>query len=189
MIFAAYFILRGRYTHIEAMSNAARKLRNKKSVYSDKIRNEMIKASLPTMPPVHNKLFNIVLNLGIVNKNWFNGLITPIFKSGVRNDPSNYRGIFVSSCLGKLFFSVLNQRLLEHVFSLNILHKSQIGFLPTNRTSDHLLTLRTLIDKYVHCHSENVYACFVDYKRAFDSVWDDGLLHKLLPIGVGLMFL
>ena len=44
MIFAAYFILRGRYTHIEAISNAARKLRNKKSVYSDKIRNEMIKS-------------------------------------------------------------------------------------------------------------------------------------------------
>ena len=62
-------------------------------------------------------------------------------------------------------------------------------FLHTNRTSDHLLTLRTLIDKYVHCHSENVCACFVDYKKAFDSVWDDGLLRKLLPIGVGLMFL
>ena len=129
------------------------------------------------MLPVHHKLFNIVLNLGIVNKNWFSGLITPIFKSGVRNDPSNYRGICVSSCLGKLFFSVSNQRLLEHVFSLNILHKSQIGFLPTNRASDHLLTLRTSINKYVHCHSEKVNAYFVDYKKAFDSVWDNGLLH------------
>ena len=43
MIFAAYFILRGRYTHIEAISKAARKLRNKKSAYSDKIRKEMLK--------------------------------------------------------------------------------------------------------------------------------------------------
>ena len=42
---------------------------------------------------------------------------------------------------------ILNQRLLEHVTSLNILHKSQIVCLPAkNRTSDHLLTLRTLID-------------------------------------------
>ena len=121
-------------------------------------------------------------------KNWCNGLITPIFKSGVRNDPSNYRGICVSSCLGKLFFSILNQRLLEHVTSLNILHKSQIGFLPKNRTSDHLLTLRTLIDKYVHCHGEKVYACFVDFRKAFDSVWHDGLLYKLLQIGVGGCF-
>ena len=129
----------------------------------------MIKASLPTLLPVYHKLFNTVLNLGTVPKNWCNGLITPIFKSGVRNDPSNYRGICVSSCLGKLFFSILNQRLLEHVTSLNILHKSQIGFLPKNRTSDHLLTLRTLIEKYVHCHGEKAYACFVDFRKAFDS--------------------
>ena len=86
---------------------------------------------------------------------WCSGLITPIFKSGVRNDLTNYRGICVSSCLGKLFCSILNQRLMEHVNSLNILHNSQIGFLPNNRRADHVLTLRTLIDKYVHCHQEN----------------------------------
>ena len=61
---------------------------------------------------------------------------------------------------------ILNQRLLEHVTSLNMLHKSQIVFLPAkNRTSDHLLTLRTLIDKYVHYHGEKVYACFVDFRK------------------------
>ena len=141
-----------------------------------------------TLLPVHHKLFNTVLNLGTVPKNWCNSLITPIFKSGVRNDPSNYRGICVSSCLGKLFFSILNQRLLEHVTSLNILHKSQIGFLLKNWTSDHLLTLQTLIDKYIHCHGEKVYTCFVDFRKAFDSVWKDGLLYKLLQIGVGGRF-
>ena len=108
-----------------------------------------------------------------------------VLVSGGRNDPSNYRGICVSSCLGKLFCSILNQRLLEHVNSLNILHKSQIGFLPNNRTADHVLTLRTLIDKYVNCHHEKVYACFVDFRKAFDSVWHDGLLYKLLQNNVG----
>ena len=112
------------------------------------------------------------------------GLITPIFKSGVRNDPTNYRGICVSSCLGQLFRSILNQRLMEHVNSSNILHNSQTGFLPNNRTADHVLTLRTLIAKYVHCHQEKVYACFVDFRKAFDSVWHDGLLYKLLQIHV-----
>jgi len=40
----------------------------------------------------------------------------------------------------KLFCSILNQRLLEHVQSLDILHKSQIGFLANNRTADHVLS-------------------------------------------------
>ena len=60
-------------------------------------------------------------------------------------------------CLGKLFCSIFNQRLMEHVASLNILHNSQIGFLPNNRKADHVLTLRTLIDKYAHCHQEKKY--------------------------------
>ena len=88
---------------------------------------------------------------------WYNGLITPIFKNGTKSDPSNYRGICVSSCLGKLFCSILNQRLLEHVQSLEILQKSQIGFLANNQTADHVFTLRTLIDKYVDCHQTKVY--------------------------------
>ena len=115
---------------------------------------------------------------------WCHGLITPIFKCGTKSDPSNYRGICISSCIGKLFCSILNQRLLKHVDLNNILHKSQIGFLANNRTADHVLTLRTLIDKYVHCHKEKIYACFVDFRKAFDSVWHDGLLYKLSKVNV-----
>ena len=88
----------------------------------------------------------------------------------LRYDPSNYRGICISSCLGKLFCSILNQRLLKHIQSRDILHKSQIGFLANNRTADHVLTQRTLIDKNVNRHKTKVYACFVDFRKAFDSV-------------------
>ena len=125
----------------------------------------MIKASLHEMLPVYHKLFNSIENLGTMPHTWCGGLTTPIYKSGGRSDPANYRGICVSSCLGKLFCSILNQRLLEHVNSHNILHNSQIGFLPKNRTADHVLTLRTLVDKYVHYHNEKIYACFVDFKK------------------------
>ena len=80
--------------------------------------------------------------------------------------------------------SILKQRLLEHAVSLNVLHKSQIGFLPKNRTTDHVLTLRTLIDKCVHGHREKIHDCFVNFKTPFDSVWHGRLSHKLLQIGV-----
>ena len=47
-----------------------------------------------------------------------------------------------------------------------------------------LTTLRTVIDKYVRCHKEKIYARFVDFRKAFDSVWHDGLLYKLSKINV-----
>ena len=85
--------------------------------------------------PMYLKLFDAVLTSGTMPQTWCGGLITPIFKSGTKSDPSNYRGICISSCLGKLFCSILNQRLLKHIQSRDILHKSQIGFLANNRTS------------------------------------------------------
>ena len=167
---------------------AAKRMKNNKSSFSDKIKNEMIKASLQDMMPVYLKLLNSILISGKMPESWCRGLITPIYKSGDRSDPSNYRGICVSSCLGKLFCSILNQRLLKHVNSCNILHNCQIGFLPNNRTADHVLTIRTLVDKYVYNHNEKIYACFVDFKKAFDSIWHVGLLNKLLQINVGGCF-
>jgi hypothetical protein len=52
--------------------------------------------------------------------------------------------------------------------------------------ADHILTLKTLHDKYVK-QSENgkIYACFVDIKKVFDSVWHQGLYSKLLENKIG----
>ena len=67
----------------------------------------MIKASIDTLMPVYEKLFNSILNQGTMLQTWCGGLITPIYKSDGGSDPANYRGICVSSCLGKLFCSIL----------------------------------------------------------------------------------
>ena len=66
----------------------------------------MIKASIDTLMPVYEKLFNSILNQGTMPQTWCGGLITPIYKSGGRSDPANYRGI----CLqlpGKTFLFYL----------------------------------------------------------------------------------
>jgi hypothetical protein len=47
-----------------------------------------------------------------------------------------------------------------------------------------MFVLKTLIDKYVERNSKPLYACFVDFKSAFDTVWHQGLLYKLKAAGV-----
>ena len=73
--------------------------------------------------PIYLQLFNAVLKLGKMPQTWCDGLITSICKSETKSDRSNYRGICIFFCLGKLFCSILNQRLLEHIQSGDILHR------------------------------------------------------------------
>ncbi len=111
------------------------------------------------------KLFNVILSVGYFPDIWNQGLITPIFKNGDKFDPNNYRGICVSSNLGKLFCSIINARLLDFITTHNVLSRSQIGFLPNYRTSDHIYTLHTLIEKHVNQDKGKIYACFIDLKK------------------------
>ena len=56
----------------------------------------------------------------------------------------------------------------------NVLSKSQIGFMPKQRTADHIYTLHTLIDKHIHQNKTKMYACFIDFQKAFNSILHDG---------------
>ena len=78
---------------------------------------------------------------------------------------------------------------MTYVNENEIIHPCQIGFITGNRTADHVLTLKTLHDKYVKQHNNGkIYACLVDFKKAFDSVWHDGLFSKLLENKIGGRF-
>ena len=114
---------------IEEIDKAIKKLRNKKATGLDRTRNEMIKTSSSFIKYPLEKLFNLILQSGTFPTSWSNGIITALHKSGNKDDPSNYRGICISSCLGKVFSSILNARLLTFSNNHKILHRSQIGFL------------------------------------------------------------
>ena len=171
------------------LMNKVKKIKLKKATYSDRISNKIIKSSFDILIKGFIKVFNLILKSGNFPKAWCEGLITPIFKSGNYLDPNNYRGICVSSCLGKLFCMILNERLMSHVQDKELIHPSQIGFMPGSRTTDHILTLKTIHDKYVNQQKNGkIYACFVDFRKAFDSVWHEGLFLKLLKNKIGGRF-
>ena len=163
---------------------ACRTLKNRKAPGKDGITNEIIKASLPDMCNVLNKLFNVILSTGLNPDSWKTGVNVPIYKSGDPTNPSNYRGITLNSALGKLFYQILNNRVVEYLEDNDLLSKEQAGFRKGFRTTDHIFVLRKIIDKYIHNRNGRIYACFVDFQKAFDSVWHDALLLKLHNTGI-----
>lgn len=141
------------------------------------VANEMLKHGGYLMLNSLGKLFNFILNSGTFRQSWNESYLVLLYKSGNRLDPSNYRGISITSNLGKLFNRIIHTRLLEFVKSMSLISENQIGFKENCRTSDHLFSIKTIIDRY---KSKKVYAAFIDLRKAFDTVWREGLFYKLL---------
>jgi hypothetical protein len=68
-----------------------------------------------------------------------------------------------------MFNQILNNRLTNFLKDKDIMRREQIGFVKGCRTSDHMFILQTIIQKYAKNESKPLYACFVDFKRAFDT--------------------
>ena len=94
------------------ISAAIKALKLNKSSGIDEIINEYIISTKHLMLPIYVKLFNIILNSGIVPSDWIKGNIIPIYKNKeTKTDPANYRPITLVSCIGKVFTSIINKRL------------------------------------------------------------------------------
>ena len=133
---------------------------------------------------VFTKLFNLVLQTGIVPEEWCISNIIPLYKNkGDICNPDNYRGISIVSCFGKLFTSVLNQRLGIFIDGYGLIGSEHGGFRKGHSTIDHVFVLKTLIDLYLN-KRKRIYCCFIDYKKAFDNVSRVSLWTKMLSLNI-----
>ena len=146
--------------------------------------NELFLDCTDVLLPFLTKLFNSVFLSGFFPDTWSTGCIIPIFKKGDCNDTNNYRGITLISCMGKLFTSVLNARLLKWDGENNIITDAQFGFRPGHSTVDAIFILQTLINKYLKKKGGRLYCCFVDYRKAFDFIDRGRLWGKLIKQGI-----
>ena len=163
----------------EEIKIAANSLKKKKAAGVDDVKNEYIKHSIDKLGDAYLALFNKVIETGNVPDEWGIGLIKPLYKGkGNVHDCDNYRGITLLSCIGKLFTSILNNRLNAFITDNNILSKNQAGFRKAHSTLDHVYSLKCLIDIFIEKKCK-LYVAFVDYKKAFDSISRSALWHKL----------
>ena len=112
---------------------------------------------------------------------WNISCTTFIHKNGDINNCDNYRCLGLTSCFGKLFTSLLQNRLHVHRFleDEKLYRRFQAGFRPDYRTTDHIFTITTILNKYLYKNKKQVFACFVDFSKAFDSLSHEALFQKL----------
>ena len=168
-------------TEVEKM---IRKLKNSKACGRDLIHNEFLKNFPVDLLYVIVKFFNIILNTGAVPTEWCVGIIIPIFKKkGEETNPDNYRGITLLSCLGKLFTSILNDRITKFLDKEHLLGEEQAGFRQNYSTLDNIFVLKCIVDLYLN-KKKRLYCAFIDYKKAFDLIDRASMWLKMRKIGV-----
>ena len=162
-----------------------RSLKSGKAAAPDCLINELFKCSSSVTSKLLMKMFNVILVSGYLPDSWSSGWIVPIYKNkGSEIDPNNYRGISLINCICKIFTSLISIRITKDCDSVELLGNEQAGFRKNYSTCDHIFALYVLIAIYIKVLKKKLYCCFVDYKKAFDSVPRIHLWYKLLSNGI-----
>ena len=83
---------------------------------------------------------------------------------------------------------VLYNRLKEKLENKNVISQPQGAFCKNFRRADHIAHSLALLKKYIK-NGQYLYTCFVDFRKAFDSVWREDLMNKLGKTGITGKFL
>ena len=172
---------------MEELRTCIRKLKSGIAAAEDRIINEFAKSSNDDVLTEYLKVFNQCLKHG--HYPWNTAIVSPIHKKGNLYDPNNDRAIAVGSCIGKLFSSILLDHLVRFRTENSPNPPNQLGFCAEVRTADHIFTLDTCIQKYVKKQKKKLFTCFIDFKKAFDTICREGLIFKLSQIGIKGRFL
>ena len=163
------------------------KLEKNKAPGRDQITNTALKF-LPKNQLLNlTKIINGCFNLCYFPSIWKLSSIISIPKPGKNHQlPENYRPIALLSSLSKIYERLILQYLQK---SLNgKIRDEQFAFRQNHST---VLQLTKLIDKISENLNQGIQtaAIFLDVEKAFDTVWHDGLLHKMMSMNIPLQLI
>ena len=110
------------------MRRAIKKLKNGKSAGEGNVMNEVFKTAQLYLELPITKLMNLILESEKYPSTWCRNILVTICKDGGNDDPDNYRGISIGSCLAKLYSTVLYHRILEVNDNVGLINNIQISF-------------------------------------------------------------
>ncbi|GFW35133.1 RNA-directed DNA polymerase from mobile element jockey [Trichonephila clavipes] len=158
-------------------------LKPNKSPGIDLITNRILK-NLPTKFIIFIALlFNMLLENCYFPKSWRMAVVIPILKpNSDDSNPQNFRPISLLSSLSKAYEFVILNRLNQHCLAGNIIIPEQHGFVTKCSTVTQLLRVTELVHTGFQNH-QSTGMLFVDIAKAFDKIWHDGLISKMMRLG------
>ena len=142
---------------------------------------------LPKLGPNALNLIKKIYNLSLNKHEWVWDGAEVIFlrKDGkdCYSKPGSYRPICITSYIGKRLEDILAKRIEAWLLRFEKDDKDQEGFSKKKNTIRYLSRLHHGIESDIE-NNLTVLCLFIDFEKAFDSVWKQGLIVKLHHLGI-----
>lgn len=166
------------------ISAVIRKLKLRKASGLDGINNECLKRLPRKSIEFLAIVFNACLRRGYFPRDFKNAKVIPIRKLNKPADcPSSYRPISLLSTIGKVFERILCNKLSTFIEVEEVFPSYQFGFRREHNTTHSLVRIRNWVTTNFDCQKSTAMV-LLDVKAAFDSVWHEGLIYKMIQFGV-----
>lgn len=108
--------------------------------------------------------------------------VIPIPKAGKSpSDPHSYRPISLLNVLGKILEKIVQKKLIDFIEDKKLLPDYQFGFRRGHSTTHQAMRIKRFITSNKQ-RKRSTGLLLLDIEKAFDSVWHDGLVHKLIKM-------
>ena len=147
---------------------AAQALKKGKSAGVDNIPAELVQAGGEDVIIALTTICNKIWQTGESPSPWTQSLVITLPKKGNLQQCQNYRTISLISHPSKVMLKIILNRLKPE--AEKVITEEQAGFRAGRSTTEQILNLRILCEKYLK-HQQDLYYVFIDFKKAFDRVW------------------
>lgn len=162
------------------IENITRNLKVKKAPGNDGISNWLLKRLPRKGRVVLAKIFSACLKLCYFPANWKHAIVVAIPKANKDTSiPSNYRPISLLPTISKLFERIILTRIERHLETTRIIPHEQFGFQKGHSTSHQIVRLVKEVRSNLQ-QGNSAGLILLDVEKAYDSVWHDAILHKML---------
>lgn len=170
------------YANLNEIRCEVKRLKNNTAAGFDGIQSPLIK----NLPDTGLLLLLIIINsclyLGYFPKNWKHAKMIGIRKPDKpAHLPSSYRPISLLSTLSKVLERIILSRVKSHLESHNIIPSIQHGFQEGRSTTTQLYQLINDLRRKLR-NKLSIGILLLDIEKAFDRVWSNGLLSKMIDI-------
>ena len=156
----------------DEVREAILQLKNNKAPGDDGITAELLKLGGEAIVEEMTRIAGCIWRSERIPEDWLMQITIPVYNKGAHDICDNFRGIALLSVPGKVLCRIIYNRLKERAELM--LRENQCGFREGRGCVDQVYNLRVLMEKAQEFHSP-LYLCFIDLKKAYDSVNPEAL--------------